>query len=363
MNMHDQRAAAKAVAPQLNLAQEMLRTFDFRGADILSVEQFRRGDIEKIFQVAKDMEPYAAGQAVTRVLDGAVLGNLFFEPSTRSRVSFGTAFNRLGGRVESTVGFTFSSMAKGESIHDTARVIGGYVDILVVRHPDEGSVAKFAAATDKPVINGGDGPGEHPTQALLDLYTLMKERGADDLSHVDGLSIAMVGDLKNGRTVHSLTKLLTLFNNVSFTFVSPEQLCMPQHIRSLLKERGYQFRETEDLESGIRNADAVYMTRIQEERFGSPDEFMQYRGRYSLTRSLYEKCCRPDTVIMHPLPRDSRPGALELSDDLNDHPRMAIFRQTDNGISIRMALYALVLDVVDRVHESRTEPLWLRRKG
>lgn len=332
---------------------------DFKGADILSVDQFQREDIAKIFDVATQMEIYATRQKVTRVLEGAVLGNLFFEPSTRSRVSFGAAFNRLGGEVRDTTGFTFSSMAKGESIHDTSRVISGYVDCLVVRHPEEGSVQQFAEATHLPVINGGDGPGEHPTQALLDLYTVMKEHGRN-LDQIDGLSIAMVGDLKHGRTVHSLTKLLALFNNISFTFVAPDALRMPDAILERARSRGHHIRETEDMLEGIRDVDVVYMTRIQEERFATPQEFNKYRGKYSLNKALYEQHCREGTAIMHPLPRDSRPGANELDNDLNGHPRLAIFRQTDNGIPIRMALFAMVMDVADKVHDTARDALWFR---
>ncbi len=332
---------------------------EFKGADILSVDQFQREDIAKIFDVAAQMEIYATRQKVTRVLEGAVLGNLFFEPSTRSRVSFGSAFNRLGGEVRDTTGFTFSSMAKGESIHDTSRVISGYSDVLVVRHPEEGAVQQFADATNQPVINGGDGPGEHPTQALLDLYTVMKEHGRN-LDQVDGLSIAMVGDLKYGRTVHSLTKLLSLFNNISFTFVAPEQLRMPEAVSQRAKSRGHTIRETENLEEGVRDVDVVYMTRVQEERFPNPEEANKYRGRYAINRAFYEQHCREDTAILHPLPRDSRPGANELDNDLNGHPRLAIFRQTDNGIPVRMALFAMVMDVADKVHDTAKDANWYK---
>ena len=177
---------------------------------LLSVDQFSRESAEDLFRLADVMLPIARRQKVTRVLEGAVLGNLFFEASTRTRVSFGAAFCRLGGSVCDTTGFTFSSMAKGESIHDTSRVISGYADAIVVRHPDLGAVAEFARATNVPVVNGGDGPGEHPTQALLDLYTIQREFSRLG-KRVDGAHIALVGDLKYGRTVHSLIKLLSLY--------------------------------------------------------------------------------------------------------------------------------------------------------
>jgi aspartate carbamoyltransferase catalytic subunit len=320
---------------------------NFQGADILSIDQFESADIGKIFSLASAMEVYARREKITRVLEGAVLGNLFFEPSTRSRVSFETAFYRLGGAVSNTIGMDFSSMVKGESLYDTSRVMGGYADVLVVRHPEQGSVKKFAEATATPVISSGDGAGEHPTQALLDLYTILKEQGRS-LDKIDGLSIAMVGDLKHGRTVHSLTKLLSLFANISFTFVSPEQLKMPPEIIDQALIRGHAVREKEDLATGIANADVVYMTRLQEERFSNLQEAHQHRGRYSLTREFYEKCCRPGTTILHPLPRDSRLGSSEIDADLNDHPALAIFRQAQNGIPLRMALFAMVLDVVGK---------------
>lgn len=330
---------------------------DFRGSHILSVNQFAREDVERIFRVAEEMEPYARRKKVTRVLEGAVLGNLFFEPSTRSRVSFGTAFDRLGGAVRDTTGFQFSSMAKGESVYDTSRVVAGYADVLVLRHPVEGAVGEFAAATHVPVINGGDGPGEHPTQALLDLYTLHKEIGRS-LRELSGVRVAMVGDLKYGRTVHSLTKLLALFDGVEFVFVAPDELRMPEAITERARGAGHTIVETDDLVAGIGDVDVVYMTRIQQERFTAPEDADKYRGMFCLDQRLYERHCRPDTVLMHPLPRDSRPGANELNADLNHNPRLAIFRQTDNGIPVRMALFAMVLGVDTQVHDGARDVSW-----
>jgi aspartate carbamoyltransferase catalytic subunit len=329
----------------------------FAGSHILSVDQFDRPDIEKLFGVAHEMEPYAQRKKMTRVLEGAVLGNMFFEPSTRSRISFGAAFNRLGGAVDNTTGFQFSSMAKGESIYDTSRVVSGYSDVLVVRHPVEGAVREFAEATHVPVISGGDGPGEHPTQALLDLYTIHKELGRS-LHEIDGMRVAMVGDLKYGRTVHSLAKLLSLFTNIEFIFVAPDELQMPEAITNKVRNRGHRVVQTHTLVDGLTDVDVVYSTRVQQERFTSPEEFEKYRGYFSINRALYEKHCRPGTVLMHPLPRDSRPGANELDNDLNQHPALAIFRQTDNGIPVRMALFALVLGVEGRVHDTAREVTW-----
>lgn len=314
------------------------------GTHILSVTQFERADIETVFNVADQMKPFARREKMTTVLQGAILGNLFFEPSTRTRVSFGCAFNLLGGYVRETVGMESSSLSKGESLFDTARVLSGYSDIIVMRHPQPGSVAEFAGASRVPVINGGDGANEHPTQALLDLYTMRQEMAAQGRS-IDNLRIAMVGDLKHGRTVHSLAQLLSLFDNVSFIFVAPEALAMPEEISDKLQSRGHSIVETEDLAVGIANVDIVYQTRIQEERFASKDEANKYRGRFRINAFSYSQFCQQSTVIMHPLPRDSRPDANELDSDMNDNPNLAIFRQTDNGVLVRMALFALCLGV------------------
>ena len=330
---------------------------NFKGSHILSIDQFDKSDIDTIFRVASEMEVFAQRKKVTRVLEGAILGNLFFEPSTRSRISFGVAFNRLGGAVRDTTGFQFSSMAKGVSIYDTSRVVSGYVDILVIRHPVEGSVRAFAEATNIPVINGGDGPGEHPTQALLDLYTIQKELGKS-LEQIDGTKIAMVGDLMYGRTVHSLTKLLSLFKDIEFVFVAPDELQMPEAITERVTSKGHVVHRTSDLIEGISDVDVVYVTRIQQERFTTPEDADKYRGYFSINKRFYEKHCKPGTVLMHPLPRDSRPGANELDNDLNPHPRLAIFRQTDNGIPIRMALFALILGVEGQVHRTARDVNW-----
>ena len=198
------------------------------------------------------------------------------------------------------------------------------------------------------MINGGDGANEHPSQALLDLYTIRSElegRGRD----IDGLRIAMVGDLRFGRTVHSLSRLLGRFNNVSVRLVSPAELKMPEGLVEELRMAGHEVIETDQLEQGIANVDIVYSTRIQEERFDTQEDADLYRGRFRLNQSIYTAFCEPNTVIMHPLPRDSRAGAQELDEDLNDDPNLAIFRQSDNGVVVRMALFALILGVEDQV--------------
>ena len=330
---------------------------DFRGAHIISVNQFARDDVERVFAVADNMETYAHREHFTKALEGAILGNMFFEPSTRTRVSFGCAFNLLGGHVRETTDVKTSSISKGESLYDTARVISGYNDVIVMRHPQVGSVAEFAKASRVPVINGGDGPNEHPSQALLDLYTIKKELASND-TEIDGMNMAMVGDLKHGRTVHSLSQLLQLYNDIHFTLISPKELKMPKDIVGKLRDAGHTVIETDDMESGLGDNNTVYLTRIQEERFTSKLEADIYRGRFRLNQAIYTRNCQPNTVIMHPLPRDSRKNANELDNDLNQHPNLAIFRQTDNGVLVRMALFSLILDVADKVEQTASKVGW-----
>ncbi|EAW30997.1 aspartate carbamoyltransferase [marine gamma proteobacterium HTCC2143] len=330
----------------------------FTGSHVLSISQFERADIESIFEVADRMVPYAQRQRVTNVLEGAILGSMFFEPSTRTRVSFGSAFNLLGGDVRETIGFASSAIAKGESLYDTARVLSGYSDVIVMRHPQEGSVAEFAEASRVPVLNGGDGSNEHPSQALLDLYTIKKELQHHGRNDVDGLRIALIGDLKFGRTVHSLCKLLMLYNNITVSLISPEELKMPAEIVEQMRAAGHEVIESDVMEERIAHVDIAYSTRIQEERFASQEEADLYRGRYRLNQAIYTRFCEPNTVIMHPLPRDSREGANELDNDLNDNPNLAIFRQADNGVLVRMAMFALILDVVDQVDKCSRDVNW-----
>lgn len=334
---------------------------NFTGAHILSIDQFERGDIERIFEVADAMKPYAMRERVTRVLEGAILGNMFFEPSTRTRVSFGSAFNLLGGNVRETTGIEVSALAKGESLYDTARVISGYSDVICMRHPVPGSVAEFAGASRVPVLNGGDGSNEHPSQALLDLYTIKKELAGRGRS-IDGLRIAMIGDLKYGRTVHSLCWLLSLYKDIHVTLVSPNELSMPEVFVEKLRRAGHQVEISEELTHSISHVDIAYSTRIQEERFQSKAEADTYRGRFRLNQHIYTKFCEPNTVIMHPLPRDSRAEANELDSDLNQNPNLAIFRQTDNGVLVRMALFALILDVVDKIEEHSHAVTWHHKR-
>jgi aspartate carbamoyltransferase catalytic subunit len=330
----------------------------FPGSHVISIEQFARDDIETLFAVADRMEPYAHRRRMTKVLDGAILGSMFFEPSTRTRVSFGCAFNLLGGEVRETTGFEATSLQKGESLQDTARVLSGYSDVIVMRHPEAGSVAEFAATSRVPVINGGDGTNEHPSQALLDLYTIKKEMQHHGHDGIDNISIGMIGDLKYGRTVHSLCKLLALFKNITVTLISPNELRMPASIVEHLRAAGHRVVESDNMEESVSHVDIAYATRIQAERFANAEEALLYRGRYRLNQAVYTQFFKPNTVIMHPLPRDSRAEANELDVDLNDNPNLAIFRQADNGVLVRMALFALILDVADQVDKYSREVNW-----
>ena len=335
---------------------------DFKGSHILSTDQFDRSDIDQLFSVADDLEPYSLRKKVTRVLEGAILGNMFFEPSTRTRISFGAAFNLLGGAVRETTEVGTSSLIKGESLIDTAQVLSSYSDIIVMRHPDEDSVRSFSEASRVPVINGGDGSNEHPTQALLDLYTIKKELEAKKKT-VDGLRIALVGDLKFGRAVHSLSKILCLYKGTTINLISPKELKLPNSYIDLLTKAGIKISQSENLEEGITEVDIIYMTRIQEERFKDKSDAKKYKGLLSLNKEIYTANCEPNTVIMHPLPRDSRKEANELDSDLYENPNLAIFRQADNGVVIRMALFSLVLGVADQIHKTSRTVNWHTSKG
>jgi aspartate carbamoyltransferase catalytic subunit len=307
---------------------------EFKGSDIISVKPFERVDLERVFKVAEALEPVAKGEKETDVLRNKLLANLFFEASTRTRLSFGAAFRRLGGRVETTVGVQFSSISKGETLEDTMRVIDGYVDAMVLRHPEIGSARRAAKVANNPVINGGDGPGEHPTQALLDLYTIRKER-----HDIDGRCVAFVGDLRYGRTVHSLTELLTRFEDVKILLVSPESLRLPPKKVLSLRERGVPVEEGISLEDAVRQADVLYVTRIQRERFDDPAEATRMVGSYVVDRRVLDGA-KPDVTILHPLPRYG-----DLAEDVDDHPGAAYFRQAHNGVPLRMALFALIFGV------------------
>ena len=302
-----------------------------KGKDILHGNQFSKKEIETILKVASDFEKELKKKDALPLLKGKVLATLFFEPSTRTRLSFETAMHRLGGGIISMASAESSSAAKGESVADTARTVAQYADVIVIRHPRIGSAKEAADAADIPVINAGDGAGQHPTQALLDVYTIKKELGS-----LKNLSVAMVGDLKNGRTVHALVELLSQFG-ARLTFVSPGVLRMPQEIISGLKAKGIQTAETENLREAASASDLIYMTRIQKERFEDLSEYERVKGFY-IINDAFLKDLRKKMIILHPLPRVD-----EISTDVDAYPGAAYFRQARNGVFIRMALLAMAL--------------------
>lgn len=303
----------------------------FYGQHIISVKQFDRPKLEFIFGVAKEMRTLVERFGSADLLQGKVLVNLFYEPSTRTSSSFAAAMLRLGGKVISINEVRYSSVIKGESLPDTIRTLECYADVIVLRHPEVGAAALAAKYASKPIINAGDGIGEHPTQALLDLFTIEEELG-----QVDGLRVAMVGDLKYGRTVHSLTRLLCLYD-VKLDFVSPAALRMPEEIVREVQERGLPYRETEDINEVISEADVLYVTRVQRERFEDPEEYERLKDFYIITPQLMQKA-KEKMILMHPFPR-----VYEISYEVDSDPRAAYFRQIQNGLYIRMALLAAVL--------------------
>lgn len=303
----------------------------FFGRDILSVAQFDRADLDTIFAVAQEMRGMVERIGTFDLLKGKVLTNPFYEPSTRTSSSFVAAIERLGGSVIQINNVTYSSVSKGESLPDTIKTLESYSDAIVIRHPEKGSAAEAAAAAAKPVINAGDGPGEHPTQALLDAFTILEEMGK-----LDGLTVTMLGDLKYGRTVHSLAKLLTLFD-VKINYVSPEILRMPVELVQEVRAAGIEQVETTDLDSVLPATDILYVTRIQKERFENADEYDQVKDSYVISAETM-KSAKEQMAVLHPLPRVG-----EIARDVDDDPRAAYFRQMEYGMYVRMALLALVL--------------------
>lgn len=329
------------------------------GKHFVSIKQLSRQDMESLFVLANTLEPLARGTARTNVLDGAVLGSLFFEPSTRTRLSFDAAFMRLGGRVSHTVGEESSSISKGESIYDTSCVTSGFYDLFVVRHPSPEVIEEFMNATNVPVINGGSGPKEHPTQALLDVYTIQKELNKNSKT-IDGSTVTFVGDLKYGRTVHSLVYALSAFSNMTFNLVSPDQLTLPAEVATYAEQRGHKLVRSESLNQALKNSDIVYGTRLQKERLSPEDSSVVIGDEFHIAKKVINQYAKNDIVIMHPLPRDSRPGDFGLLRDLDLDPRLAIFRQTDSGVPIRMALIAQMMGVDQKIENSITKANWYR---
>lgn len=302
-----------------------------KGKDILHGNQFSKKEIEAILKTASEMERELRSKGSLNLLKGKILVTLFFEPSTRTRLSFEAAMQRLGGGVISMGSVEGSSVAKGETLADTAQTVAQYADVIVVRHPRIGSAKEVADAVPVPVLNAGDGAGQHPTQALLDLYTIRKELGT-----LKNLSIALVGDLKNGRTVHALVEVLSHFNP-RFYFVAPSLLRMPGEITGRMKEKGCDVIETSDLAMAASQSDLIYMTRIQKERFTDVAEYEKVKGSYILNREFLDRLQKKITIL-HPLPRVD-----EINSDVDSYPGAAYFRQVRNGMFVRMALLAMVL--------------------
>ena len=301
-----------------------------KGKDILNTAQFSLQELNLIMNTAANFEKKVKSGEIIRNMEGQVVASLFFEPSTRTRLSFETAINRLSARVITMANAASSSVSKGETLADTIRTVDGYVDVIVMRHPMKGSAKIAADNASHPVINGGDGAGQHPTQALLDLYTIRKERGV-----LGGQTVTFLGDLKNGRTVHSLGYFMALCKN-KMIFVSPKSLKMPVEITVDLRSRGAEIEETEDVEKALSVSDIVYVTRVQRERFENPEDYEKVKGVYVINRAMIEKA-KKGITILHPLPRVD-----EISTEVDDYEGAAYFRQAHNGLYVRMAILALI---------------------
>ena len=300
--------------------------------DLITMDDLTNEEILEVLDNARSLLPVAKGEVYLPLLQGKVLGNLFFENSTRTRMSFETAMKRLGGEVLnlSSIG---SSVAKGETLYDTMQMVDGYADIAVIRHPNQGAAQYSADAVEIPILNGGDGAGNHPTQTMLDLFTIREAHGS-----LEGLNVMMVGDLRYGRTTHSLSHALVRFG-AKITLVSPESLRMPDEIVSDLKSHGGDVKETDEMSSSIDSADVIYMTRIQKERFPDEDEYVKVAGVYKLTEDDLSGA-KAGMIVMHPLPRVNE---LHASVDTTKHARY--FQQAFNGVPTRMALLCRSLGI------------------
>lgn len=321
----------RALMPSTHLPFGDRRDTPFYNRDIVSVRQFTDADLEYIFGVAREMKEMVARIGTFDLLKGKLLANLFYEPSTRTSASFTAAMERLGGSVIPINEVTYSSVSKGESLPDTVRTLEAYADVIVLRHPEKGASALAAEFTTKPIINAGDGAGEHPTQALLDLFTIRQE-----FTEVDGLTVTLVGDLKHGRTVHSLSQLLSGYD-VTLNYVSPEILRMPESIVSEIEATGTPQHEFRELDDVIATSDVVYVTRVQKERFEDPTDYEKVAEAYVVDAAMMAKA-KDRMALLHPLPRVN-----EIAIEVDADPRAAYFRQVENGMYTRMALLALVL--------------------
>jgi len=298
--------------------------------DLISITDYSKEDYLRILELAADFEK----NPNQRLLEGKVVASLFFEPSTRTRLSFETAINRLGGRI---IGFSdagSSSVSKGETFHDTIRMVSNYVDLIVMRHPFEGSSRYASEVANVPVINAGDGANQHPTQTLLDMYSILKTQGS-----LDNINIFMIGDLKYGRTVHSLLMAMSEFENPTFNFIAPEELAMPEEYKLFLKEKGIRYFEHTEINDNINHADIIYMTRVQKERFMDPIEYEKVKNVYILRNSMLQNT-KPNMRILHPLPRIN-----EIHPDVDNNEKAYYFEQARNGVFTRQAIIAHILNL------------------
>jgi aspartate carbamoyltransferase catalytic subunit len=320
----------QSLSPHLPFGEN--KNAEWYGKDIISVKQFKREDLEYVFGVAHEMRGMVERIGTFDLLKGKILANLFYEPSTRTSSSFTASMERLGGSVIPINEVKYSSVTKGESLTDTVRTLECYADVIVLRHPETGSAAIAAKAARKPVINAGDGTGEHPTQALLDTFTIMEELG-----RLDNLNVTMLGDLKYGRTVHSLARLLSQFSGIKLNYVSPEILRMPKEVMDEVSQKGVPQAEFSSLEKILPETDVLYVTRVQKERFEDPADYEKVKGAYVIDPAVM-KTAKQQMAVMHPLPRVG-----EISVDFDEDPRAAYFRQMEYGLYVRMALLAMVL--------------------
>ncbi len=300
---------------------------------VIQSQQFSRELLEDLFKAANRMEELSKQE---QVLKNKIMISLFYEPSTRTRFSFEAAMIRLGGSVLSTENAaTFSSASKGETLEDSIRILMAYGDVIVLRHYEEGAAKRASLVSSIPVINAGDGTGQHPTQALLDMYTINKELG-----QIDDIKIAMVGDLANGRTVRSLAYLLARYKGIEITFVSPPNVAMRQDIKDYLERHKIRFSESSDLKETASKVDVIYQTRIQRERFASIEEYEKTRGIYIIDHEIMDQLPKHG-IVMHPLPRVD-----EIKYEVDNDHRAAYFRQAHNGLFIRMALLNYCMHVI-----------------
>lgn len=300
-----------------------------KNRSLVSIDDFSKQEIVRILDLAEEFEK----QPVRKLLEGKVIATLFFEPSTRTRLSFESAINKLGGKIVGFSDSSSSSVTKGETLHDTIKMVSSYSDLIVMRHPVEGSARFASEVASVPVINAGDGANQHPTQTILDLYSIRKTQGT-----LDNLNIFMVGDLKYGRTVHSLMMAMSRWN-ATFNFISPEELKMPDEFKLYLDNIGLKYYEHSDFSDIISKADIIYMTRVQKERFSDPIEYEKVKNVYVLKNEMLKRT-KPNMRILHPLPRVN-----EIHTDVDTNPKAYYFEQALNGVFTRQAILCTLLGI------------------